>query len=419
MKAETLKLSKRKERSGVMKILVLGGTGNQGRFAMEKLIVDDCFDEIVVTGRNVEKGEKYVKELNNDKVRFERVDVLDKEALLPLMDQADVVANCSGPFYKLLPATIDTFLESKCKKYVDYCDDIAAFEEVITDENQKIAKEKGKQIIIGLGGSPGVIPIEVMAAAELMDEPQKVAFYMLMDELSEGGPAVWDHMLENFNGIVSTWEGGKLVERQGLSVVEEHEFDDYVFPGVGKAKVYDLGHPEVYTLPKVLPNLEEIKIKCSMFPLSVQGMVNDMSRIGLLENDPIQVGDVEVAPRAVLLELMKVLYYGDSPGFLDPSYREPEERMGGATTIVYGVKDGKNVRYESSWITEMGPITSFPLAIAARMLANDEIEPMGFMIAEEAITKAGEFVADVYGSIADQGYFLRRKANINYEISYI
>ncbi|NLM06698.1 MAG: hypothetical protein GX219_07250 [Tissierellia bacterium] len=402
-----------------MKILVLGGTGNQGQFAMEKLIADDCFDEIIVTGRNVKKGEDYVAKLNNSKVKFKAVDVGDKDALLPLMDDADVVANCTGPFYKLLPGTIDVFLKSKCKKYIDYCDDVEAFETVITEENQKIAKEAGKQIIIGLGGSPGVIPIEVMAAAELMDEPQKVAFYMIMDELSEGGPAVWDHMLENFNGTVATWEGGKLVERKGLSVVEEHEYDDYVFPGVGKVKTYDLGHPEVYTLPKVLPNLEEIKIKCTMFPISVQEMVNDMSRIGLLENDPIQVGDNEVAPRALLLELMKKLYYGDTPGFLDPSYREPEDRMGGATTVVRGVKDGKNVVYTSSWITEMGPITSFPLAIGARMLAENKIEPMGFMIAEEAITNAGDFVKDVYDSIAAQGYFLRRKANVNYEISYI
>ena len=147
-----------------------------------------------------------------------------------------------------------------------------------------------------------------MYANSLMDEAEKVHLYMLMDELNEGGTAVWDHMFENFYGTVHVWKDNKLQTEKGLEVEEYYEFDEYVFKDTGKVRVHSLGHPEVYTLPKVLPHLEEIKIKTAFYPPKVQDLVVDFNRIGLLNTEPIKVGDVEVAPRAVLLELMKIPY---------------------------------------------------------------------------------------------------------------
>ena len=401
-----------------MKILILGGAGAQAAYAIEKILKDGAFDEVVLADYDEERAKAKAASLEDDRVSAVHCDVLDKEPLIELMNQADVVANCTGPYYKLLPPTIDAFMESDCKKYVDFCDDIAAFEEVMTDEAKQEAIDKGKSIIIGLGGSPGLIPVEIMYADSLMDTTDTVKLHMIMDELEEGGPAVWDHMLENFNGTVHVWKDGRLQEENGLEVVERFEYDEHTFGDIGEIAVYSLGHPEVYTLPKALPDLDEISIKISMYPIKVMDMVVDFNRIGLLETDPIRVGDVEVAPRSVLLALMENLYEKaeENGGFLAPEYREEEDRMSGTSITVYGSKDGQKAVYRSSFSSLMGPATGFPLAIGARLLAEDKVKA-GMMIPEEAIEDPEAFVEEAFASMPELGYNLTRQSAIEYQLA--
>ena len=67
----------------------------------------------------------------------------------------------------------------------------------------------------------------------------------------------------------------------------------------------------------------------------------------------------------------------------------------------------------------MGPVTGYPLAVGAKMLAKGEIEPVGIMIPEQAITKQGEFVEEVFTSIDKAGHPIRRKAEVKYSIGTI
>lgn len=401
-----------------MQILVLGGAGAQAAYAVEKIIADDLFDEIIIADYNKQAADAYVAKLTNPKVRAEQVDVLDRERLTAMMDDAFVVANCTGPYYKLLIPVIDALMDSTCKNYVDLCDDIEVFDAVMTPERQAVAKERGMRVIVGLGGSPGLIPVEMMYGNSLMDEAHTIKLNMLMDELNEGGPAVWDHMLENFAGTINVWKDGGPATEKGLEVVGEYDFDPDVFPGVGKVKVYTLGHPEVYTLPKVLPNLKEIDIKTTYYPLKVQDMIVDLDRLGMLKTDPIKVGDVEVSPRAVLIEAMMANIFNNPEvtGGWDESYRDQDNLISGAAMEVIGTKDGKPVTYKSGFTTKMGPVTGYPLAVGAAMLARDEIENVGIMIPEQAITRSEEFVEEVFTSIRAAGHPLRRKAEVVYNL---
>lgn len=401
-----------------MQILVLGGGGAQAAYAIEKLVADDLFDEIVIADYNKAAADAVVERLKNPKVRAVQVDVLDKQALTQLMNDAFVVANCTGPYYKLLAPVIDALMDSTCKNYVDLCDDIEAFEEIITPDRQKVANEGGMRVIVGLGGSPGLIPIEMMYGNSLMDNAHTIKLYMLMDELNEGGRAVWDHMLENFAGEISVWKDGRLQTEKGLEEVEEYDFDEDVFPGVGRVKLYTLGHPEVYTLPKVLPHLKDIIIKTSYYPLKVQEMIVDLNRLGMLSTEPLKVGNLEVSPRSVLIEAMmqNIFENPDVKGGWDPSYRDQNNLISGAAMEVHGTKDGKSVIYKSSFTSTMGPVTGYPLAVGAAMLVRDEIESTGIMIPEQAITKTEKFVNDVFTSVKNAGHLLRRKAEVIYDL---
>lgn len=258
-----------------------------------------------------------------------------------------------------------------------------------------------------------------MYGNSLMDRADTVKLNMLMDELNEGGRAVWDHMLENFAGSISVWKDGSLQTEQGLKVVDQYDFDEDVFPGVGRVPVYTLGHPEVYTLPKVLPHLKDIIIKTSYYPTKVQEMIVDLDRLGMLKTAPLQVGSIEVSPRAVLIEaMMKNIFENpDEKGGWDPSYRDQRNLISGAAIEVHGNKGGKSVTYKSGFTTTMGPVTGYPLAVGAAMLLRGEIKPIGIMIPEEAITRTEEFVNDVFSSIERAGHPLRRKAEVVHNLS--
>ncbi|MHA6253238.1 saccharopine dehydrogenase family protein [Oceanobacillus sp. CAU 1775] len=401
-----------------MKLLVIGGAGHMAGAALEKIVADDYFDEVIVADYNLEAAEKKVAEIGNKKYRAAQVDVFNKEQLVGLMNQVDVVASGAGPFYRLLNPVIEALFDSTCKNYVDICDDISAINEVMTEENQKRAKEQGMRIIIGLGGSPGLIPVEVMHAASMMDDVHTAGLYMVMDELVEGGPAVWDHMYENFNGTIEVFEDGELKEVEGLTREEYYDYPEEIFGDLGRVKVYDLGHPEVHTLPQALPNIKNIPIKVTIYPIEAMDLIKDFNAQGLLNTEEIEVDGKKVSPRNVLLELTKETQLNpDYKGGLHDSYRGPNEVVTGSIIEVHGTKDGKPVMYISGFSTPMGPVTGYPMAVGARMLAEGEIEETGIMIPEIAISNPGKLVNEVFDSIKKTEHFLRRFARVTYDLN--
>ena len=132
-----------------MKLLVIGA-GHMSSAALEKIVADDYFEEVIIADYNLDAAENRVKEIGKDKYRAVQVDVFNKEDLVELMDEVDVVANGAGPFYKLLEPVIDALFESTCKNYVDICDDISAINDVMTEENKKRAKEQDIELLLDL-----------------------------------------------------------------------------------------------------------------------------------------------------------------------------------------------------------------------------------------------------------------------------
>ena len=91
-----------------MRIVVLGGAGAQAAYAVKKILADGAFDDVVLADYDEAKVKAYAEELDDERVTAVQADVLEKEPLLELMNTADVVANCTGPFYKLLPPITST-----------------------------------------------------------------------------------------------------------------------------------------------------------------------------------------------------------------------------------------------------------------------------------------------------------------------
>lgn len=376
------------------KIVVLGGAGAQGLFSIEALLQRDVFDEIVVASRNVERTKQILDEkFNSPKLKAEKVDVLDRESLTDLIKDADVVANCTGPYYALAESIIDTVIDAG-KDYVDFCDDIAAHEKIFTPEREKRAKEKGVRIVVGLGSSPGTLPLTVVYASALMDEIDDVVFYLAISDREPEGPAVLDHTMENFVGDIPVVKDGKrTVERD----FEGEVYYDFGEP-FGVLPVSSIGHPETFSLLRVLPNIKNISIKLGLYPIEIQRTLKTLTLTSLTSTEPIEVKGQTIVPRDVTLTLLSEIT--PRTELFENEHPEP---LSSSAIEIRGKKDGNEVLFKTLGYGNMGPATGYPLAVGAEILVQGKIEKVGLMVPEECIDPL-PFIAEVGNRVHEAGH---------------
>lgn len=376
------------------RIVVLGGAGAQGLFSIEALLQRDVFDEIVVASRNIEHTQHILdKNFNSPKLKVAQVDVLNKNSLMNLIKDADVVANCTGPYYTLGESIIDTVIEAG-KDYVDFCDDIAAHEKIFTPEREKQAKKNGIRIIIGLGSSPGTMPLTVVYASALMDVVDDVTFYLAISDREPEGPAVMQHTMENFMGDIPVVKDGKrAVERD----FEGEVYYDFGEP-FGIVPVSSIGHPETFSLPRVLPDIKNIAIKLALYPTEVQRTLKVLTKTGLTSTKPIEVKGQTVVPREITLALLEKIT--PRTKLFENEHPEP---LSSSAIEIRGKKDGNEVLFKTLGFGNMGPATGYPLAIGAEMLAQGKIEKVGLMVPEECIDPL-PFLTEVGQRVQEAGY---------------
>jgi saccharopine dehydrogenase (NAD+, L-lysine-forming) len=354
-----------------MKVILLGGCGAQGITATRSLVEGSVFSEVVIADIDLEKAQKAVKELNNPKVSAISVDVSDHNALVSSIKGADVVVNCTGPYYILGPKVVEAAIEAGIN-YIDYCDDIVAHEKIFTYGEQ--AKQKGITVLVGLGFSPGIAPLVVMHAAGLMDQVDDIFLPQCINDAEPEGPAVVYHLLENFSGMVPIIKNGHLVYEQAFEGEEVVDFGG----AMGMTKVSTFGHPELFTLPRVIKGIKNMSIKLGTYPPENYDVLKMLSQIGLAGKDPIKCKGQDVVPRDFLVSYLLYMkeVFGTDPNAYDKTC---------ALIEVKGKKDGKAIIFKYSMTGHMGPATGLPTAIGAEMLAKKEITVKGVVSPEECI----------------------------------
>ena len=349
--------------------IVLGGCGAQGSFATRDLVKRSVFDEVVIADLNLEAANKFAKELKSPKVSTRQVDILDRKALLASIQDADLVMNCTGPYYLLGPKVVDAAIEAG-KSYIDFCDDIAAHEEII--KKDKKAKEKGITILVGLGVSPGIAPLMVMHAASQMDTVQDVSFPQMIHDREPEGPAVIYHMMANFFGKIPVIRGGKRVYLEAFEEEEEVDFG----PPLGRAKVAPFGHPEIFTLPRVLPGIQNLAIKIGSYPVEVYEALKFLAQAGMAGTEPLEVKGRDVVPRDFLISLLMA-------GRHEPEQKE--DYISSMLVEVKGKKDGKAITVKYNFNGLMGPNTGIPCSVGAEWILQGKIAKKGVVFPEECI----------------------------------
>ena len=152
-----------------MKILILGGSGGMGRFASSAVSSISGIDSITIADINETAASDFAKSFNDERITGIGLNVLDKDSLRKLTASKDVVLNLTGPFFKLAYPILEVALEQNCH-YLDICDDWEPTEKMFS--LNKLAEEKNKIAILGLGASPGITN---MLALKAMNELDKVS----------------------------------------------------------------------------------------------------------------------------------------------------------------------------------------------------------------------------------------------------
>ena len=244
-----------------LKIAALGGCGGMGAIAVQTLIKQNFFGEIIVVDIDFDRVNQFVQNCKDQRLKARQLDITDKKALYELLAPVDIVMNTVGPYYKFGVPVLQTAIDAKCH-YIDLNDDWKPTLDMLSlDLN---AKQAGITAVIGVGASPGITNMLAVAAMDELDVVnslvtgwgsggKRLPYLFRANQSSSGGSygAAIDHLLKQLTGKIF--------------ILKNNRFQDAVpfqkkpifFPELGVIDAYTVGHPEPVTLPRFRTEIQD------------------------------------------------------------------------------------------------------------------------------------------------------------------
>jgi len=280
-----------------MKISVIGA-GVQGSTIALFLAKNPDVSEIVCSDISLERAERAAKKLKSNKISAQRVDAANTKELLKVTKEADAVINASLPKYNL--KIMDAALKSGAH-YVDLASDTPVKTNILKElELSPKWKDAGLTAVINQGG-PFVMDVLVRYAADKLDKVDAIRLRFgwrpatKEKEIIPVWVPIWspEIALTEWSSEPVIYENGKFKEVPKFSGVE-----DYVFPDpVGPITLCFIEYEPVFTLPRFIgKGVKHVDCK-----ISLEFKVAALHKMGLVNDKPIDVKGVKVAPLDVLL----------------------------------------------------------------------------------------------------------------------
>ncbi len=366
------------------RIVVLGGCGGIGSIAVRALATTDDYDEIVVADQRADAAGASARALADEMGRQglggAAFDAASPESVTAVIDGADAVLNCVGPFYRFGPPLLEASIDAGVD-YVDVCDDLDATVRQLDLDDR--AREAGVTALIGMGNSPGLANVFArLCADDLLDEVESVDIMHIHGGESDEGAGVLKHRIHAMTNDVPLFVDGEMIqvrmlEESGERFVRETEFRD-----VGTYPAYPYPHPETITLPRFMPGLRRATNLGVVFPLTYFELTMDLVRVGLGAEEPLEVDGRAVAPIDVAVAQLRA----ERPRLLaEAGVTGP----GGCLKVVVGGrKAGSPHTYVcsvSSTTEGAGEGTGIPAALGAILLRRGRVAGPGVLPPEAAV----------------------------------
>ena len=225
--------------------------------------------------------------------------------------------------------------------------------------------------LLGMGADPGTTNVyAAFAARHLLDQVTHLHVRDGDNSICQGHNGFlatfspWVFIDECLCGAIS-WRNGRYHLEEALS-----GFEPFNFPELGTLNCYYVDHEESRTMPRFIPGVQVADFKLCMDDVTWQTL-RVMKQLGISRTDKVKVGDVEVAPRDLVVSLL-------------PQPKDLAGRMRGKTCVgllARGLVDGEersyyiyNVADHESVYAELGVQatayqTGIPPVLAAVLIA--------------------------------------------------
>jgi saccharopine dehydrogenase-like NADP-dependent oxidoreductase len=400
------------------RIAIIGGAGDMAQVAARTFLslIGDC--RLLLADYDLEKAKKVAASLGSSDVETAFVDIYDPEVLREVIRGSDLVANCTGPYYRTGRPVVEACIDEKVD-YIDLGDDDESALELLALHEK--AEEAGITALICCGVAPGLVNVVVRECAQQLDEVENIDVAWVTGSTppkqgkEKGGAAVFEHMIHACMGKCGTIRDGKRVDIPSFRIGHVLEFPQ----PLGAYQLFELGHAEIATLPRFLPTVKNVRSMGSLYPPYFNGVFRgiadavDKGRVEMNQavdfllaldagNNPRGLRLYFAVLRGVLSQLLRgELKAGEFLAFLKEIAGRPSGRSIGAIQVaVEGVKDGKRMRIQAchadyqggaEGTLDMDDWTGTPLAVFASMLLDGSIDGKG-VLAPEACVDPAEFI---------------------------
>jgi len=287
-----------------LRFLVVGA-GGQGAPCASILSRDPDVSEVVLVDIDEELLEKVSRKIGSSKVTTMRVDAGDLDDLLKAAKGVDAVINLTLPRFNL------RIMEAAVKSgahYVDTALEPAIWNRIIEKKPlqfDKEFKEAGLTAVIACGGTPGITNVMIRYVCDKLDRVDKIRLIMGGKSLEEPEDIIeaWDPgwspdvAIDDYAAEPVVFEDGEYRSYPPFSGVEEYRFPDPVGPLLVSWHI----HEEAITPPRFIGK----GVRYVDFRYPVDKIAGALVKLGLASYDPVEVRDVKVVPRDVLLKLVR------------------------------------------------------------------------------------------------------------------
>lgn len=366
-----------------MRVIALGGAGQEGARAVADLAKSPQVDAVVVGDINLEAANRLQASIGSAKVTAARIDATDDQQLAGALRDVDVVLTFVGPYFRFGVPILKAAIAAGCH-YADICDDTEPTLEMLDLSDE--AQSAGITAVVGAGVSPGLMNVNVRDASTKLDSMSEVHFRWSVPVTDIEGDisqsAALAHGLHMIDGDVLQFIDGQLVKVPAMSGSETVEYSQ-----LGRREAYFVSHPEPATVPRYFPGLRQVTQKGGV--AGFDDFMRALREVGLTSEVPIEVRGQKLRPSEIAMALI-----GRMPEPAEEEKRNLPPPISEFLTFVHGEKAGKPMRIKYAAIGPMGLLTGTSASIVAQMIGGGRIETRG-VFAPEGVVDAGVFYAEL------------------------
>jgi saccharopine dehydrogenase (NAD+, L-lysine-forming) len=364
------------------------GCGAVGTVSALKFAQDPQCQQLVIADALPGRAQHLADRIGSPHVRALTLDARDRLAVAQAIrdTRSTILLNAALPATNLI--VMRACLDAGC----DYIDMASGGAE--NDGTPKLPDQfaldaefraAGRLALLGMGADPGTSNIyAAYAAKHLLDEVTELRIRDGDNSVCDGHNGFlatfspWVFIDECTCGAVS-WRDGKYHLEEALS-----GYEPFDFPELGVLNTYYVDHEEARTLPMFFPQVKVADFKLCMDD-TTWSTLKVLKDLGLHGKGKIRVGDVEIAPRDLVVSLL-------------PEPKTLAGRMRGKTcvgTLAKGIRDGVerafyiyNVTSHEHSYRELGVQatayqTGLPPVVAAKLIHAGEWSGTGVFSPEQ------------------------------------